>query len=423
MRPIGRGLPAAIRCAGAGLALYLLGAIGPAGAAHHALLIGISDYSFMPDLPGAVNDVDAFHDALVGHWGYEEQDIVTLKDGAATKAAMRTAIAGLVERSTAGDHVLIYFSGHGTSREDTRTAWPLPYTTGALVPVDFRPSGSLDAQVQSLVVGRWDLRPWLEPLDNGGRQVLVIVDACFSGNAVRGTAATRGLTLRHVALGYDAPLAEGTAGPSPLHAADRPRGDSYPFHNVLYLGAASEFEPATEISAARLADYPTHDGKAHGAFTDALLRFLTGVEAVDDNQDGAFTYAELYDSARRFMADRGYPQTPARLPASGAIASRLMAQPVLGLDYPALTGAAPGGTLAIRVPASFAWLRRQLAGLPGIALTETAPDLTVRRDGNRLHLYRADGGLVASAPAYAPGPLVTYIQSERQRRRAGAPAP
>jgi len=47
----------------------------------------------------------------------------------------------------------------------------------------------------------------------------------------------------------------------------------YPYKNIYYLSASGEFEAAQDISPAFLSQYPTFDGKPHGAFTDTCCKF------------------------------------------------------------------------------------------------------------------------------------------------------
>jgi hypothetical protein len=74
-----------------------------------------------------------------------------LVDRQATRRAIMDELQALEGRSQPGDHLFLYFSGHGTSPYDPNRL-PLPHSTGAFLPYDF-PSGegvSPHAQVENL---------------------------------------------------------------------------------------------------------------------------------------------------------------------------------------------------------------------------------------------------------------------------------
>ena len=83
--------------------------------AKNALCIGINDYpGTQSDLKGCVNDANDWAAVLQGK-GFSTK---LLLDAQATKAAMVSAITGLVGSAQSGDTVAITFSGHGTYAPD-----------------------------------------------------------------------------------------------------------------------------------------------------------------------------------------------------------------------------------------------------------------------------------------------------------------
>lgn len=130
-------------------------------AEQHALLIGIGAYSVQP-LEGPPNDAMSMQDVLTSRYGFKQENVVTLLEKDATRVRILGELERLVNRTGAGDKVLIFFSGHGTSGHDIKgMSLPLPHDTGALVPVDFRQGSgdSLDAIMSKLIIGKRDLRP------------------------------------------------------------------------------------------------------------------------------------------------------------------------------------------------------------------------------------------------------------------------
>ena len=287
-----------------------------------ALLVGIGQYADkrIPALEGPAHDIEAVQASLQQHWGFAARDIVVLRDRAATRAGILGAIEQLERESRSGDQILLYFSGHGTSASDRAMNLPLPHSSGAFVPYDLRMEGSLADIAAGLVVGARDLRPRLARLDAGGRQVLVVSDSCYSGQAVRMLGTLPGgvrLRPRHVPLEAESRSAA-AEGPATRNArASRPEPEPYPYRRVFYIAAASDSEPAMDIGSDALAKLPTIDGRPHGALTDALLRALTGrLPNLDANRDGAIDQGELFGGVQRFMAARAYSHTPQALPAA-----------------------------------------------------------------------------------------------------------
>lgn len=275
-----------------------------------ALLVGIGDYAHARDLQGARNDAEALRQVLIEDWDFAAQDIVTLVDEQATKARIRTELARLTERSAPGDHVLFYFSGHGTSRYDPAANLPLDPHSGAVLPYDGMIHGTPDELASHLLVGRTDVRPLLSAIDRD-REITVIYDACFSGNAVRSLA--RVTPIRHQIVKVDDAWLVGLDSPyKPIQQP--PPAPEYPYQNVYFLAAASDREAAIDIDSLLLDRHPTLDGKAHGAFTDAMLRVLTGDIAADANGDGLLTNAELKEAIHRRLAEQQIPHTPQSLP-------------------------------------------------------------------------------------------------------------
>mgnify|MGYP003664896489 FL=1 len=281
----------------------------------HALLVGINDYPIKP-LQGPQFDVIAIKHALKKNMGFEPQNITTLLNENATKSNILNAIDDLVKNTKNGDQVFIYFSGHGTSASDNNFNYPLPTTSGAFIPYDVIPE-SPDKKIQpKLIVGRNDLRPRLELLDQGGRSVFIVMDACYSGNAVRGVQTTFTLTERFMdidqaltARGIEVDWEKET-----VNAHDDLDSKNYPYKNIYFISAAGEHEVALEITESRLSDYPTIDGKPHGAFTDSLLRVFNDPLSSDQDRDGSVSYAELRSSLRAQMEARKFTHAPQGLP-------------------------------------------------------------------------------------------------------------
>jgi hypothetical protein len=251
----------------------------PIFAANYALLIGVGKYPFCEkipqgdhygiDLDGPRYDVAALKAILTSHFQYSEDHITVLLDERATRQAILDGIGNLVKTVKPGDHVLIYYSGHGTSSYSDG-GFGMDPATGGIVPSDIRldqPSPKILAQ---LVVGKRDLRPLLSELDKKAT-VLVIFDACFSGESVKSLEAPSPTRARFIDPLMLVP--DHSQMPVPERAVRSL--DDYPYKHVVYLSAAANNETAGDMPvrlvAALKGKYPVYQGEPHGVFTNALL--------------------------------------------------------------------------------------------------------------------------------------------------------
>lgn len=305
-------------------------------AKNHALLIGVGAYPTQP-LEGPRYDVSALRSVLMEKWNFADSEVQVLLDEEASKNRILSSIDALYARTEPGDNVFIYFSGHGTSAQDYEIRAPLPTTSGAFIPHDVAGVSSREELVKKLVVGRDDLRPRFEQFDSNGRHLFVAVDACYSGNTVRGAFRKEQLPTRHLSLNQLVPRGFGadldTAGSTEWE--DQSDEEAvYPYSNVFYLGASGEHEKAQDIPERMIGEFNTFDSNPHGAFTDSLLRFLSSPETADINKDGKVSYAELRQSLQSLMQRRGFNHTPQGLPAINQDNDRLAQRSVFLFDNP-----------------------------------------------------------------------------------------
>jgi hypothetical protein len=243
--------------------VLLGGALEARAAGRYALLIGINDYSAsrlpaipgrsvpdrdVPNLDGAVNDVQIMRDLLVTLYGFKAADIGILTDQTATRSAIfRELGRRLVDAARSGDIVFFYFSGHGSQVRNSRSR-EADRLDESILPADSR-RGAPDIRDKEL------LAIFNAILDRGAR-LTIVLDTCHSGSGARGLDGGlhhRGVSpdLRDVADPFDAPPPER-------------RG-------ALVLSAAQDFDLAFET----LDD----SGKIRGAFTWALARAMRDADA------------------------------------------------------------------------------------------------------------------------------------------------
>lgn len=162
------------------------------GGRRWGVCIGISNYADaeIPKLSYSHLDAQRMAETLGKLYG--PGNITLLQDAAATKEAIRRAIYDdLAAKSRPGDLVMIYFSGHGGRCADT-SGDEEDGLDEYLVPVEGRV-----ADPESMILDD-TLARWIQQLD--GRQVVLVLDACYSGGANRGKNA-KGLSRANARTG------------------------------------------------------------------------------------------------------------------------------------------------------------------------------------------------------------------------------
>jgi hypothetical protein len=121
-----------------------------------AFLAGITHYRAPThETIGAANDV-RFIAALLERNGWLPQNIRVVTDGAATGSAIRSGLAWLAARSTAGTYTLFHYSGHVKQYGDTENLWPVDHdliTDSDLGSILARGSGKLWVDIAGCEAG------------------------------------------------------------------------------------------------------------------------------------------------------------------------------------------------------------------------------------------------------------------------------
>lgn len=209
----------------------------------YALLFGISTYDDPKlNLPGAASDLQRM-ETFLGRQGFDQ--VVTVSDRAATESALRNVQGHFAAKIASEDRLLVYYAGHG-QRTDTGGA-DLLLSRGSRVSMT-------------------DFMSWLRAVKV--KHLLVLLDACYSGSAIGGTA-------RDVLRDIDSPTFDKL-----LRLASQ--GSRY----VITAGSATE----------RAHEDPRWDG---GLFTDAVLRALEPKA----KKPGLVTTHEMFATLKDFMFD------------------------------------------------------------------------------------------------------------------------
>jgi len=254
-----------------------------------ALLIGIGKYEVLPHLPGAKNDIDLVHQVLVSRYGFSEKNVREVRNEAATREGILSALNQIVKETGPNDVVYIHYSGHGSQVEDLNGDEPEDQLDETIVPQDGRMDGVPDITDDELE----DLLSNLKT-----PQAVVVLDSCHSGTA------TRGLEVRVRSVPADTRLGLYKKGGITTRALVPTTMHSY----MLFSGAASH-EAAL--------DGPV-DGRYHGFFTHSLFKSLQMVPPGASTRE---VFAGAKDELKRIQIQFGRTSMPE--PQLEAPASRL----------------------------------------------------------------------------------------------------
>jgi Caspase domain len=215
----------------------------------HAVVIGLERYrNELPQASHAERDARVVARYLSGTMGYEEGNIALLLNDRATKGDMEKYFeTWLPNRVESDDTVFVYFSGHGAPNAKTGEAYLVPYDGD---PVFLNNTGyPLSRLYQSLA-------------DLPAKEVVVVLDSCFSGAGDRSVIAKG---MRPIITEIKSPLLG--------------KG------KTIVLAASS----GQQVSS-------TYEQKAHGLMTYFFLKGLQG--EADTNKDGKIDIAELFEYLR-----------------------------------------------------------------------------------------------------------------------------
>ncbi|MBN2266716.1 MAG: caspase family protein [Candidatus Babeliaceae bacterium] len=219
-----------------------------------AVVVGIDKYLEIPDAQFAERDAEAVKNHLIA-MGFPSRNVVHLYgERAGYKAIEKFVETWLPKNTDENSRVFFYFSGHGSPDPQTGKAYLLPY----------------DGDPNFLENTGYPIsRLYLKLNSLSAQEVIVILDACFSGSGGRSV------------------LAKGTR---PLVLTS----DKVTIPERLTVFAAAESDQITS----------TLEGQGHGAFT---YYFLKGIGGDAKGTAGAVTAKGLYaylkpkvqDAARR----------------------------------------------------------------------------------------------------------------------------
>lgn len=239
-----------------------------------AIVVGIGAYGAgIGTLKYAARDAELAARYLNGVLGIPENNIKVILDEKATKSRIEATIGQMAEKGL--DFIALYYSGHGVPDPDNpRTGDPY------IVPFD------ADLELGSRTLLR--LNEIISTLEHKTRDVLVLLDACFSGNV---ESAPKMYAMAQKGLGI-----------APRFAQEK----------AVVMTGSSATQPSLEF-----------DKAGHGYFSYYFMLGLKG--EADKNNDGEVTDAELCDYVKTAMAGDetlGGRQTPECSNAAGRALGR-----------------------------------------------------------------------------------------------------
>jgi len=212
----------------------------------YAVVIGIERYrQNLPSVEFASHDASIMREYLTKTLGYPDENVVMLLNEQAAKSDLEKYIERwLPNRVDKDSSVLLYYSGHGAPNPTTQEGFLVPY----------------DGDPTFLEITGYSLKRLYEQMGKlPAREVLVVLDSCFSGSGGRSVIAKG---ARPLVVSIENPLLTGD--------------------KVVVLTASS----ASQISS-------TYDQKNHGLFTYFFLKGLQS--AADEKKNGRIDLSELYD--------------------------------------------------------------------------------------------------------------------------------
>ncbi|HEY0438662.1 MAG TPA: caspase family protein [Xanthobacteraceae bacterium] len=254
---------------------------GPEGGEVRALVVGIDAYRHVRPLKGAVADARDI-EASLRKAGVT--DLTTLMDAQADRAAVMREMDRLIQRSRAGDLVVLSLAGHG-AQEPERVKGSQPDGMDnifLLAGFETTPVGS-----QQRIIGS-EFNALIKKMEGKGARVLFVADTCHGGGMAREIDPRAAeMSFRQVpryTLPVDALKPIATAQDSFLTELD--------FEHTTFLAAVDRKTKAPEVRIPGVTGF-------RGALSYAVARAFEG--QADEDGDGKVTMKELFGNVRQVV--------------------------------------------------------------------------------------------------------------------------
>lgn len=193
------------------------------GSRDAAVIVGISDYAFAPDIPGATTNAEDWYAYLTVTRGVPARHVRLMRDNEGSAEEIFAAIRRAASQATKGGRVWFVFIGHGAPARSG--------DDGLLIAVDAQQTAN---SLETRSLRQSDV---IAALEQSKAAPVVILDACFSGKAGDGSSLAAGLQPLQVAeLAVPESALVLTAAKSDQYAGELPTLGR-PAFSYLALGA------------------------------------------------------------------------------------------------------------------------------------------------------------------------------------------
>lgn len=254
----------------------------------YALLVGCTKYDYLGEdawLRGPTNDVEMMRDLLTDQFQFDDENICRLTEGREssdrpTKANIVRELSHLAKVVNQGDRIVLLLSGHGSQQPDNdpdNEEDPEPDGLDEIFcPADLSEPESLLEPYAVNALTDDELRESIGEIQKNGAFVWVIVDACHSGSAVRGTERYRQISPERLfpeeVLSDAKKQAKATTRSTKLE--ESPFDDAAKEGGLVAIYAAQPHEPTLEMML------PAEDENSEwrGLLTYTLIKVLTSAQ-------------------------------------------------------------------------------------------------------------------------------------------------
>lgn len=132
---------------------------------YHALVIGIMDYEYLPDLHTVGNDTRAVSEILEGDYEFHVKALWN-----PSREEILIALNQYRKSLTERDNLLIYYAGHGLLDEAADEGYWFPADATRDTEVNWVSNSSITASIRAI----------------RAKHVMVVADSCYSGKLLRG---------------------------------------------------------------------------------------------------------------------------------------------------------------------------------------------------------------------------------------------
>jgi uncharacterized caspase-like protein len=258
--------------------------------ARYALVYGIRDYpGTSADLSYTVKDAESI-EGLLESRGVDSANMIEREDSSVTKAQIKADILSFASVDS-NSTVIFYYSGHGSYVDSSWGSYYPTYSGGYICSYDsVGTSGYIESSTIENLISPSELEIWLSQM--GTKNVIVILDSCYSGNFVSSESAT---------------------DTSPADDSDNPSYSAFStamsnFGSLLVSNASASGQKTPIVISACGSAEESYDGTtamAHGVFTYFLLK---AASSGDSNDDGYLTTTEAYSYTAKAINSWFSPQ-------------------------------------------------------------------------------------------------------------------